>query len=245
MFSEDDPAFELTAAEDAMADMSAAAVSLLAGPAAPLAGPLLAKGFKKVNRDFKRDQAEQAAGVFTGAVDELDVAPIDLLKRIRGPEARSLFARAMNAGANTASAEKIVALGRVLARGLGGDQASIDVDLMIVAALADMEAPHIKVLGAMGGDDLYAGSTSHTGVLIGEFPGYRSVLPAILAVLERHGLIRLGALNTKDIESAQRYGSRITGGSVGHERWELTSFGVECLAFLRPVPALPPGDGDQ
>jgi hypothetical protein len=57
-----------------------------------------------------------------------------------------LFAEALQAAAFTADQSKIKALGRALANGLAGDEARVDEERLIVAGLAGLEEPHIRVL---------------------------------------------------------------------------------------------------
>lgn len=233
--SSDDEA-DLTPADVALAGTTAELIGLaLPPPYGSAAAPMIAAVLMKLQLDFKRDQAAAAAAVLAGAAEELELDLDDMIGLAESPAARRLVVRAMTAGAESNSAEKIAALGRVLAHGLGGDHASIEVDAMIVAALKDMEAPDIKVLAAIGGAGTSgrprAGATRERAVLASEFPGYRSALPAILAVLHRHGLIKLQAIETRDIDWAQRYGSTM-GSTVGRERWELTTFGYDCLMFF-------------
>lgn len=72
--------------------------------------------------------------------------PAALLDGLDGKK-EALMTRALSAGAATTLEAKIVALGRVLADGLSavGDP-KLDEFGLVLAALADVEAPHLRVL---------------------------------------------------------------------------------------------------
>ena len=66
------------------------------------------------------------------------------------PESAQLLADTLFAAARTVNENKIRALARALANGLRDDEARPDEQQLIVAALAEVEAPHIKVLTRLG-----------------------------------------------------------------------------------------------
>lgn len=74
----------------------------------------------------------------------------ELLARVKTSPVRSELAqRVLEAASRTATLEeKIDALGGVLAHGMG-DDACLDEALLLVAALAECEKPHVRLLAAI------------------------------------------------------------------------------------------------
>ena len=94
----------------------------------------------------------------------LDSTPDDVVERARStPERTQLFADAMSQAAQTFNVQKIQALARALANGLAGDDARIDEERLVVAALSNVEEPHVKVLLQLPGRRS-APSVSATGL---------------------------------------------------------------------------------
>lgn len=178
----------------------------------------------------------------------------------------SLFADALQASAETLDERKVAGLAKALANGLMDDQAAVDENLMIVRALADLEAPHVRLLGSLsrGG----RGRTLNTTDL------------AMVAVLERNGLAsddahelavrasddQAAEVNKALAEIAKAFdGKRAkvpsklkrpsgTSSSRTRPRWKRTSFGSMCLehlhsaaveVHLEPMDEMPTDDREE
>lgn len=131
---------------------------------------------------------------------------------------RELTARVLRAAARTPLEDKLQALAKVLASGLDPD-GRVDEALVLVAALDDLEAPHVQVLRLLTNDSPDE-DPEHRGFgwlieqTVDALPGYALVMPAILSTLSRHGLGReLGM-----------YG--------GVNRLAITDLGRRCLDLL-------------
>lgn len=98
--------------------------------------------------DELSDLRRKSAGLMIQtASDHIGGAPSDVTDAAFATTRKSqLFAEALQAAAFTADRSKIKALGRALANGLGGDDARVDEERLIVAGLAGLEEPHIRVL---------------------------------------------------------------------------------------------------
>lgn len=134
-----------------------------------------------------------------------------------------LATNAIQAAYNTLYEEKIAALATVLAENLR-DDARLDISVLIVAALADLEAMHVRVLNSIEGQDLprRPDDRDHIlGVVIQSqleehFPNLASGVLPIMAALERHGLVVEGLAHAEDDHA-----------------WRVTAFGRYCLSYLR------------
>lgn len=129
-----------------------------------------------------------------------------------------LTARVLRAAARTPLEAKLHALAQVLASGIDPD-GRVDEALVLVAALDDLEAPHVQVLQLLTQDSPdEVPERRGFGWLIEQtvdaLPGYALVMPAILSTLSRHGLGR--ELGT--------YG--------GENRLAITDLGRRCLDLL-------------
>jgi hypothetical protein len=142
-----------------------------------------------------------------------------------------LAARVLEASARTVTAEeKVDALGRVLAMGLG-DDARFDEALLFADALRDLEAPHIKILAEIHEHPQApipapAPSTGLAGwsekQIQQQFPELSPVIASAVNILSRHALIRDAARGSWS-------------GASGTSRWLCTSMGEELLHLLAPA----------
>ena len=89
-------------------------------------------------------------------------------------EGRSIFADSVQSAAETLDRRKVAGLAKALANGLMNDQAAIDESLIMVRAIADLEAPHVTLLGKLSRG--------------GRRPRLVDSDIAMIAVLERNGL---------------------------------------------------------
>jgi len=176
--------------------------------------------------DRRQDRASQA---LEQAAAILDVGLEILEERVSGHDVRlELLARVLEAAAKTPLDQKISALASVLAYGLDGEEPPSDA-LIIAAALADMEAPHIVVLRHIATvkviqDDLRQDGRQSirrwTVKQIGDaIPELSDVMYGLVGLLARHGLVR-------DL------GGGTYPGTIGPSVWRATALGQRCLFLL-------------
>lgn len=162
---------------------------------------------------------------------------VNLEDRISGSDQRLMLAgAAIEAGTRTVNPEKIRALGRALAAGVT-DDALVDPELLAVAALADMEAPHVKVLRHIAEEFPHRTVTRDElkelvaqrrqpewsrRDLTSALPEVALVIEPVVGTLIRHGLVEevdqvsgaIAALEKQQEERDQReatYGGRMSG----------------------------------
>ena len=116
----------------------------LAAGLAPYAGDY----FGKVLAEFSQDAARRAGDMMASAGEALGYEPGELSDLARKSErARLLTTTATLGAARTTWPPKVQALGRVLADGLiAEDKAKIDLTEMALAAMAEMDRPHVSLL---------------------------------------------------------------------------------------------------
>lgn len=162
------------------------------------------------------DSRKAAASVISEAAEHGGVTVDALTTSIgRDEHTRLLGGLALAAGSRTRNRDKIRALGKALAAGiLSADDARLDEEQLIVRALDDMEAPHIRVLDLIakhvpagrearrwvpGGTDEGAPTRRWTRHQLNEVaPGLAPGMYGILGTLQRHGL----AVETNDLGRA-------------------------------------------
>lgn len=123
-------------------------------------------------------------------------------------ESRLLAGTAISAATRTTYQPKLLALARVLAAGVENEAPQVDEEQLFIAALADLEAPHVLLLDVLAryvprlqrsesGVALVAEPSSgsatrrpawNTSQLTAARPQLESVLPGLLGTLQRHGL---------------------------------------------------------
>ncbi len=208
---------------------------VVTGPAGALTGAIVGNaagpaflGTWKMSQDAFVSRFRRGEAVIEVAAGELRMTPDELVDLVGTDPARiELVARIIEAAGRTTMEPKIRALGRVLALGLL-DDTRVDEAIILADALGDLEAPHVHMLRHM--NDVPSPASSHEPsevVLVGwksdelatALPsGYRSVIPALLSSLQRHGLV--------DEPAAGAYG----GG--GASRFAPTDLGRTCLDLL-------------
>jgi hypothetical protein len=157
------------------------------------------------------------------AADIMDVGLDILAERAVGHDARlELLAQVLEAAGRTPLEAKVRALGRVLAEGLQGEDDSTGEAAVLANALADVEAAHVRVLALLKNEPQplnYPGTHMkgwRPDQLEETMPNDRAVMPAVLAILQGHGLI---ANNSEE-----------QGGWV--PTWRISSLGLKCLQLL-------------
>jgi hypothetical protein len=147
--------------KDIAAEVSGKAVAAVVGAAVggPL-GAVAAVGLEPLLEHFIAETwreigtlRQQSVGVMVqDAAERLDISPDDLVTRaLRSGDRTQLLADAMFQSAQTFNQQKIKALARAVANGLRDDEARPDEEMLIVDALANVEAAHIKVLLTLPG----------------------------------------------------------------------------------------------
>ena len=167
-----------------------------------------------------RNNAQQVLDISAQTIGSMTA--VELVEHIRGdPERERLLAMAAIAGSETVLMGKIRALGKALADGvLAQDDAKVDEQAMILAALNDIEAPHVKVISMMfnnrepGPPDGWFREYVYRPWQRRDFqrdPSFGITLRPILATLERHAVVvnwstdhqkRLSMLRRNPTESA-------------------------------------------
>ena len=149
-----------------VAAVAAGVGARLGGPLGAAAGggmtPYLTALVDNVLDEWRRDQRGNIADMAAAAAATGGFSPGELGGRMgRSPRTRLLTATAAESAAKTAWPPKVRALGRVLADGLiAGDEAQIDIVQLALAAMTDLERPHVMVLDLLanygvvnGGED--------------------------------------------------------------------------------------------
>lgn len=230
-----------------------------AGPAGALVGavlPQLMEAAVRMDERARTHRLERAARTLGRASDVLNVGLPELERLATRDEARTeLLARVLAASAHTATAAaKVEALGRVLADGLR-DDARLDEALLLAAALHDLEAPHVRLLVAMGYVGLRGGTpptwewmdpwawnnheaNGYTMRDLASAAGGDVAAPAVLAVLQRHGLVAAGN-GRRDVMAEISMGARQGSQLPRLPSFEVTRLGTVCLRLL--VPEVPEG----
>lgn len=218
---------------DWIGSLASGTLAALSGhPLAALLGQLLVPAFQTVwELDTRGHERRLLRGARTVqvATEELGCGLDELHSTVAGSDPRSeLFIRVVEASARTVSAaEKVDALGRVLAMGLS-DDARFDEAVLIADALRDLEAPHIKLLAEIHAhpQSAMAVPDSNTGLagwsekqLEQRFAELAPVIAAVVRTLSQHTLIRDVARGTWE-------------GAEGDSRWVITAMGEELLGLL-------------
>ncbi len=145
-----------------------------------------------------------------------------------GYERVELLVRVIEAAARSTLEAKVTALGRVLADGLRED-GDTDEALLLAAALAAIEGPHVAVLAHLDAhpgppEELVRASVESSigwrpDQVAQDLPQVAGVAEAVFAVLAGHGLIRdAGTPTLLD--------------TIGPSTWRIAALGRRCLFLL-------------
>jgi hypothetical protein len=199
----------------------------ISGPAAPLGavvgatlGPLLEPMAVRIRDELASDARKRGGEVLAAAVEATGSSEEELERLIQsGDETRLLAGIALSAASRTTFEGKLRALGYSLAYGLlAENRAIINVEQMIIAAIGDIEEPHLCLLDVLvhyeppRGEDqphpkeldipdysysefLYSGwyhvRREWPETLICSFrPRLAIVIESLIGTLDRHGLAR-------------------------------------------------------
>jgi hypothetical protein len=209
----------------------------IAGPGGAVLGAAVGSVVQHVVDTALFRRWERAGQAIEVAASEANLSPDALLRRLLEDERLlDLAATVVAAASETALKAKIRALGKALASGaLATDDATIDEHRFLVATLADLEAPHVRVLEQVtepfptyevktSRDDPNPRTLQVQGWGLDDLgkaqPGLGGVVAPILSVLAGRGLIENAATGTLDYQPSQS------------ERWVITDYGRRCLALL-------------
>jgi hypothetical protein len=182
-------------------------------------GPLLVPVAEEVFRELGMDGRRRSGEALAAACEASGLSVEETVRRALGNEqSRLLSGTAIVAATHTAWEDKVRTLGRSLASGLlAADDAEIDLEQLIMSAIADLEGPHLALLDLLVAWRLpihtlnardkkpptrldipaYSNSGGTWSVVAREWnpdeivearPRLASVLPGLLGTLQRHGL---------------------------------------------------------
>jgi hypothetical protein len=205
----------------------------VAGPTGALTGAASGAVLDHVVKEALGRRRKRGTRALDIAAAEAHLTPEQLLQRILADERLlELAATVIAAAAETTLNAKIRALGQALARGtLATDEAEIDVERFMVATLAALEAPHIRVLHQMvrrhedygeewGPDGRHKAHGWTLEALNKQLPGLSTVHRPVLGTLSANGLIWDTAIGAPgyDVET------------LGHpSRWAVSLYGARVL----------------
>lgn len=178
----------------------------------PVVGGALATVFGD-EMDRRRERARETAEVVAGSVDA-----DELVSRLRDDQRlAALFAQAVEVGARTTLSEKRRAMADAVSRAVL-DTARVDESQLIVAALSDLDVPHLRELEAFRRTvDAADPDRENAAARMLETSASGMISP-IEAALVRHGCIWSASLS-------------VMGGSITH--WGVTRFGRALLDELK------------
>lgn len=129
--------------------------AMLGGPAGAMLGaglePALAVLLHRTARELGEIRSASAAQMLLGAAQRLGKLPDEMVADALGqPRQAQLLGEALQSAAQTLNMQKLRALSRALANGLRHDEARLDEEQLVLSALSEVDAPHIKVLVQLG-----------------------------------------------------------------------------------------------
>lgn len=200
-----------------------------------LAAPFVTEALLGFRSRFNEKQITRAGQVWSVAADICEVRPQALPSLADDDQKEFLLATALRAGANSSMPAKIVALGKVLADGLSNDDVvTVDSATMLAHAFDDIEVAHIRVLDYLAGDAAQFGPLGPARAVslldfLEDNPGYGIPISAIVATLERHGIIRTQGEPLKNMvwRATTAYSDQLP------HRYRVTIFGHELLSRVR------------
>lgn len=245
------------------AGAGAAIGAIIAGPAGVVVGaamaPLLEPWAVRLWEELSADGRRRADEALAAACEALDCEPDELGERMMESERTRLQAGiAVSAAAKTVWPAKVRVLGRALASDLlAEDEATVDTEMLILAAMAEIEAPDLSLLELLGcrvppqvvgqaeiahprlnEHGIFLPRHGWTQVEVGLYRArLKPVLPSLLGPLQRHGMIMqddnmtdamVKMSQAMEQQAAQR--QRRNGGRQMGVPVSLASAGIENLA---------------
>jgi hypothetical protein len=236
----------------------AGAGAVVAGPVGAVGGavlgPLLEPLVEKIWEEVSGDGRRRAMEVLASAAEAAGRPVEEITGLSRASEQTRLLAgTAMSAATRTAWGAKVRTLGRSLASGLlATDDAQVDVEQLIIAAISDIEGPHLALLDLLVSsepDITVRGANARPAIapqrrkwtirqITMVRPKLGAVVPSLLGTLQRHGLIKE---NNNVAEAIQRYSNELAT-EAAREAGRTTNAGVRA----RPaVPRLAPNTAQR
>lgn len=254
MISDDaDGSPEASRWEEALRDTGAGAAGALIGAAIAgtegavvggFSAPALEHAVKWIGDRWRRQSLTSGTQVLADAATAAGQQPDELAQRLaEDPKRLQLAGLTLAAATMTTDQDKLRALARALAAG-ANDDALVDPEMLAVAALTDMEAPHVKVLQHLADGaprDPVGGRAWHRSVTVKHLPfalpEMASVIGPVLSTLLRHALIEeesdlAKALDKRDQDRERRRSSTWKAPAV---KVRVTDFGQHCLDLLQAV----------
>ncbi len=223
----------------AVADAPGAAV----GGGAPA---VIEDALRWLGQEWRSQSRRSSERVLDVAAETAELRRDDLVGHLAAdPKRLQIAGMALSAGAMTTNEDKLRALARSLAMA-AKDDALVDPELLVIAALTDMEAPHIKVLRTMAAAASRRninGRRTHAShplrALEFELPEVAAVMSPVLATLLRHGLVSEESedlrawLDQRDRDMA-RFGHSVNR-RPRQTLYQVTDFGDYCLELLTSI----------
>jgi DNA-binding PadR family transcriptional regulator len=201
--------------------------TLVGGPVGGVAGAAAAR---PVSELVQKSWAELVAfrernlqTLISETAEQSGIDPEEILRAAaEDPQVNRLFQASLVAAAEALDREKVEALAKCLANGIG-DAARVDEESVMVRALADLDPVHVRVLAWI---EESPKSTYEVHEFIAgdsDSPTYLRVpnlaLP-VLTILERNGLASIRQQGAEEIDAG------------AHPKYAATDFGRECLQRL-------------
>lgn len=215
----------------------AAGLGLIAGgPLGAIVGASVSPILELIIEKGNRRSAENVYATITGIADVAGVTVEELARDIeQRDDVLALVTAALAAAMSTNFERKVKALARAVGDGLR-DSTRLDTSQLVVAALANLEIPHVLTLRVVSNQSssnphlLGPESSKHFRAcgmveLTRRFPNYGAGLVPIIATLEREAIIARVEMSDDIAE--------IPGVKRGDSRaWRPTQFGRLCLEYL-------------
>ena len=239
--------------QEAVASAAGAVVGAIGGPVGAIAGAWLGPKLKPLVRGVWAELSESARQSQTDVLFWAirNGVPVDEMEeRINASKRTQLLTGfALDAATRTAWEDKVRTLGRSLASGLlADDNATIDTEQMIIAAIADIEGPQLAMLEFLvawrrsrylpeplisGPLDLPKESHSQTSdgswsvfwrewpmqLIAHARPRLAPLASSLLGTLQRHGLV---VQNDKTGEAIENYGQALEKRIADYEQQRIT-----------------------
>ncbi len=165
---------------------------VLSGPAGAVVGaalgPMLEPWAARVWDELSADGRRRASEALAAACEALDCEPEELGERILASDLTRLQAGiVISAASRTVWPAKVRVLGRALASGLlAEDEATIDTEMLILTAMAEIEALDLSLLELLTNHPPRDWTEDEIGR---KRPHLKHVVHSLLGTLRRHGLI--------------------------------------------------------
>ena len=125
----------------------------------PGVGPLLAEGFSSIYQRVEEARFERWQRAVDQRLAELEASQeVFRAAAVADERRQSLVARSVQAAVQAVEDAKIEALARAMADGVVGTDSATDRALVLVALIAQLERPHVRVLAALLRERLRTGA---------------------------------------------------------------------------------------